>query len=213
MKGSTHLAIGIVIGAAAAAYYPFTPLNAAAYVGVAAVSALSADLDGPSILSSKLGKLSKLLYTLVHGGGWLLVGAVAYLYAADHYFNLKLAIFSIAALLTGLFAGRGAIRNFLVTVVGGGLLYGGVLSNMAWLIGLGLFVGIAPWLKHRGMTHTVWAVIAWGAIGYGLERELQLEGIMRVAVIGYVSHLVADTLTPSGVKWLYPIYKKSIKLL
>ncbi|WP_042160748.1 metal-dependent hydrolase [Paenibacillus gorillae] len=212
MKGSTHLAIGVAIGAAAAVYYPFSVMNAAVYVAVAGVSALSADLDGPSILSSKLGKLSKLIYSLIQGGGWLLAGAVAYLYAADQYFNLKLAIFSVAVVLAGLFAGRGAIRNALVTAVGCGMMYAGFMANMTWLIGFGLFVGIAPWLKHRGMTHTVWAVIAWGAIGLGLERELQLEGLMRVAVLGYLSHLIADTLTPSGVKWFYPIFKKSIKL-
>ncbi|MBW7461523.1 metal-dependent hydrolase, partial [Paenibacillus sepulcri] len=33
-----------------------------------------------------------------------------------------------------------------------------------------------------------------------------------VATAGYLSHLLADTLTPSGVKWFYPLYKKSVKL-
>ncbi|MFX3632810.1 MAG: metal-dependent hydrolase [Candidatus Pristimantibacillus sp.] len=212
MKGTTHLTIGVAIGAVAALYYPFTMANAATYVAVAAFSALSADLDGPSILSSKLSTLSKLVYELLHWGGWLLLGAVIYLYFTDQYMNLTLSISSVVIILLGLVAKRGAIRNGLVSVIGACLMYGGYTAGMNWLIGFGLFVAWVPWLKHRGMTHTVWAVMIWGMIGSGLEQELQLEGIMNVAVLGYLSHLVADTLTPSGVKWLYPIYKKSIKL-
>lgn len=212
MKGTTHLTIGVAIGAAASVYYPFTFTNAAAYVAVAALSALSADLDGPSLLSSKLSKLSKLLDGTLHWGGWLLVAAVIYLYMTDGYLNMKLAIASVAIVLLGLVAGRGSIRNGLVSLIGACLIYGGFTSGMSWLIGFGAFVAIAPWLKHRGMTHTVWAVLVWGAIGWGLEQQLQLDGITNVAVLGYLSHLVADTLTPSGVKWFYPLYKKSIKL-
>jgi inner membrane protein len=83
---------------------------------------------------------------------------------------------------------------------------------MNWLIGFGLFVAWAPWLKHRGMTHTIWAVPIWGIIAWGLEKQLQVEGLAITAMLGYLSHLIADTLTPSGVKWLYPLVKKSFKI-
>ncbi|MFF2482495.1 metal-dependent hydrolase [Paenibacillus sp. NPDC058071] len=212
MKGSTHLAIGLAIGAVAAVTYPFSPMNAAAYMAVAAVSALSPDLDGPSMLSSKLTKLSKLLYGFLQGGGWVLTGTAVYLYVADDYFNLPLSLLAVSTLLAGLFAKQGAIRNALVSIVGASLLFGGVSLGMEWLMGLGLFVAWAPWLKHRGMTHTLWAVLLWTAIAYGLEQQLQMPGIMRVAMLGYLSHLIADSLTPSGVKWFYPLIKKSIKL-
>lgn len=38
MKGSTHMAIGVAIGAAAAAHYPFTLQHAALYIAVSALS-------------------------------------------------------------------------------------------------------------------------------------------------------------------------------
>ncbi|WP_338556235.1 metal-dependent hydrolase [Paenibacillus sp. KS-LC4] len=212
MKGTTHLTIGMAIGAGAAAYYSFTPANAAAYVAVAAISALSADLDGPSILSSKLGKVSKLIHDLLIWGGVIMIAIVSYLYVVNHTVGWKLLVASIGVVLLGLVAKRGFIRNALVSVIGGAFVYGGFWFGMNWLIGLGAFVAVAPWLKHRGMTHTVWAAAAWGAIAWGLEQQLHLEGIMRVAIIGYLSHLFADTLTPSGVKWLYPLYKKPFKL-
>ena len=115
-------------------------------------------------------------------------------------------------LLLGLVAKRGVIRNAIVSLTGGGLLVFGWLHGYDWLVGLGGFVVWAPWLKHRGMTHTLWALIGWGAIGWGLERQSGVVGVAAVAVAGYASHLLADTMTPSGVKWLYPLYKKPFKL-
>jgi len=212
MTGKSHLAIGLGIGAIACAYYPFSPSNAAVYLSVAGFSALSADLDGPSILSRKITKLSKLLRQLALWAGIALAAGMAYLLLALNRFDFAYAICATVALLLGLIAKQGAIRNALVSLIGGALIFGGWRIGHPWLIGLGAFVAWAPWLKHRGLTHTVWAVAAWGAIGYGLERQSGIEGLAAVAVAGYVSHLLADTMTPSGVKWIYPLYDKSFKL-
>ncbi|MDQ0060051.1 metal-dependent hydrolase [Paenibacillus harenae] len=212
MTGKTHLTIGAAIGAAASVYYPFTLQHAALFVGIAGFSALAADLDGTSMLSSKLGKLSKLIRELMLWGGVAFIGIIAYLFFAGHPVSPILIGSAAAALLLGLVMKQGAIRNALVSAVGCILMYVGFTYQMNWLIGFGLFVAWVPWLKHRGMTHTVWATLIWAAIGWGLEQQLRTEGIAVVATLGYLSHLVADSLTPSGVKWLYPLYKKSIKL-
>ncbi|CAH1197575.1 hypothetical protein PAECIP111893_00827 [Paenibacillus plantiphilus] len=212
MKGTTHLAIGAAIGVAASIYYPFTVNNAALYLTVASFSALSADLDGTSLLSSKLGKLSKLLRELFLWGGMLLLAAVAYFYYIGEPLSREYALISGAIFLLGMITKQGVIRNALVSAIGCALMIVGLSYAMNWLIGLGLFIAWAPWLSHRGMTHTVWAVLIWGAIGWGLEQQLHVAGITAVSVAGYLSHLLADTLTPSGVRWLYPLYKKSIKM-
>ncbi|MFD0710332.1 metal-dependent hydrolase [Paenibacillus sp. GCM10027626] len=213
MKGTTHLAIGVGIGLAAAAYYPFTPNNAALYITVAAFSSLSPDLDGNSMLSSKLGKVSKLVRELLLWGGVALAIGVAYVYYDQRILHQQLALTAGAAFLLGFIAKEGSIRNILVSLIGGAVLYWGMMNNITWMIGFGLFVAIAPWMHHRGLTHTLWALIAWGAIGAALESELQLEGISNVAIAGYLSHLITDTMTPAGVKWLYPLSKKSIKIM
>lgn len=212
MTGKTHLAIGAAVGAAASVYYPFTLENAAIYIAVAGFSALSADLDGPSMLSAKLSKISRLIRELTLWSGFLLAGIICYYFFTDRtpsplYIGVAGAVF-----LLGLVAKQGVIRNVLASAVGIIVMYAGYYYQMNWLIGFGLFAAWVPWLKHRGMTHTVWAVPIWGAIGWGLENQLQLEGIAIVAMLGYLSHLVADTLTPSGVKWLYPLTKKSFKI-
>jgi inner membrane protein len=211
MKGKTHLAIGAAVGVLASVYYPFTVKNASLYIAIAAFSALSADLDGQSMLSSKLGKASKALREFVLWAGILLAAAAAYQYVYHHLFYPEFTAIAVMAFLLGFVAKEGMIRNLLVSVIGCCLIYAGWTNQMNWLMGFGLFVGWAPWLKHRGMTHTVWAILLWGAIGSGLEKQLQIEGIRMVSILGYCSHLLADTLTPSGVKWFYPIYKKSIK--
>ncbi|WP_213524787.1 metal-dependent hydrolase [Paenibacillus sp. J31TS4] len=212
MKGTTHLAIGVAIGAAAVSYYPFSLKNAALYMAVAAFSALSADLDGPSMLSGKLGSLAKLLREGMLWGGVLLGCWLVFLYADGRPFDPRLAAAALLLLLLGFVTKEGVLRNALVSAVGAGTLYAGVQTGMSWLLGLGAFVAVAPWLKHRGMTHTLWALLLWGFIGRGMESELYVEGLALVATAGYVSHLLADTVTPSGVKWLYPLYKKALKL-
>lgn len=211
MKGSTHFAIGAAIGAAASLYYPFSFNNVALYMSVASFSALSADLDGTSLLSSTLGKVSRSLREIVLWSGVLLSGVTAYLYFMDDWINLTVSVVAVTLILLGFVSKEGTIRNILVSMVGLGLLYGGWYSELNWLMGLGVFVAWVPWLKHRGLTHTIWAVLLWGALGSGLENHLHVPGIMAVSIAGYVSHLLADTFTPAGVKWLFPIYKRSIK--
>jgi inner membrane protein len=102
MKGSTHLAIGLAIGAAASAYYPLTAKNASIYLAVAAFSALSPDLDGTGMLSSKLGKLTKLLRELALWSGVLLIAAAAYFYFIHSLFYPNLTIVAVVVLLLGL---------------------------------------------------------------------------------------------------------------
>ncbi|MCC3371713.1 metal-dependent hydrolase [Cohnella sp. REN36] len=212
MKGSTHLAIGAVIGAAAACYYPFEWKHAAYYVTVAGFSALSPDLDGTNLLSAKLGKLSRLLRHSALGLSALAMAVSAYLLFAGKQLNPTLILTAVPVFLLMLVASNGAIRNALVSLCGAGLLYAGIRYQHDWLVGFGVYVAWAPWLAHRGLTHTIWAAAAWAWIGYGLEQYLNIPGIALTAIAGYLSHLVADTLTPSGVKWLYPLYGRSIKL-
>jgi len=211
MKGSTHLTIGTAIGIGAAICYPHSLSQAALLITAASFSALAADLDGESLLSSKLGKVSRLIRTLAPWAGVLAVLALLF-YGTRYGFTPLPSAAAVALLLLGLTAKEGVIRNALVSAVGCGLLYAAWKAASPGLGGLGGFVVIAPWLKHRGLTHTVWAVAIWIFIGRQLEAEWAIPGFAVAASAGYLSHLVADTLTPSGVKWLYPLVKKSFKL-
>lgn len=212
MKGSTHLAIGLVIGAAAALYHPLAPVRSAAYIAAAGLSALAPDLDGTNMLSAKLGGLSRAIHRGALVGGAVAAAAAAYLYMSGMAVPAPLVWIGIPLMLVLMSVSSGTIRNGLVSLVGVGLAAAGLRSGQTWLIGLGAYTAWAPWLKHRGMTHTVWALLYWYWLGREAESQLHVPGLAIVAAAGYASHLIADTLTSLGVKWLYPLYRKSIRL-
>lgn len=214
MNGKSHMTIGAVIGVACTLYFsPAQQLDSiVAYIGVASFSALSADLDGPSILTRKLTKLSRSLHQFTLIAGVIGLAISLYLWLTTSQISPIGIGASIASILIGLTVSRGAMRNGMVSVIGAALGVYGISEGWYWLIGLGVFVIIAPWLKHRGLTHTIWMVPLWGLMGYGLEQQLAIDGLGLTAALGYLSHIIADMLTPAGVRWLYPITKKKFKI-
>lgn len=63
----------------------------------------------------------------------------------------------------------------------------------------GLFMFLASVFPHRTFTHSILALgmITWAT--YILEQEWT-----TAVFVGYLSHLVADSMTPHGVPWLWP---------
>jgi inner membrane protein len=54
---------------------------------------------------------------------------------------------------------------------------------------------------HRGITHSLLAIIVWGLLlrWAGFSRP-----VVDAIVVGYLSHLVADLLTSSGLRLMWP---------
>ena len=214
MNGRTHLAIGASIGVIASLYFsPAEQLNAlATYVVVGGFSGLAADLDGPSLLTKNITKLSRKLhqFTLLLGIIGLALYGLFWL-VADRPSYIWLVSSSILLLL-GLLVQQSKLRDALVSIVGAIVLLYGLSEHWYWLMGLGLFIIIAPWLKHRGLTHTIWVTLIWGIIAFGLEKQMQVPGLAITATVAYLSHLIADMLTPAGVRMLAPLSKKKFKI-
>ena len=64
-------------------------------------------------------------------------------------------------------------------------------------------------IPHRGPTHTIWAGILFSLLTAGLATWGGNPIVVSLATgiamfIGYSSHLVLDSLNPTGVKWLTP---------
>jgi len=64
-------------------------------------------------------------------------------------------------------------------------------------------------IRHRGPTHTVWAGIIFPVLTVGLVAWSGNPILVSLATglamfIGYSSHLVLDSLNPTGVKWMRP---------
>lgn len=89
------------------------------------------------------------------------------------------------------------MRRFIIGALGVGLILLTHYSNGFLLAGL--FLLLAAVLPHRTITHSLLALgmITW--VTYLLAPELA-----SAAAVGYLSHLVADSMTPHGVPWLWP---------
>jgi inner membrane protein len=69
---------------------------------------------------------------------------------------------------------------------------------------IGLF-----WLSHRGITHTIAALLLVGAIAWYV-----VPGPLAMAIVaGYASHLLADLLTIAGLPVLLPLTERRFYLL
>ncbi len=62
-------------------------------------------------------------------------------------------------------------------------------------------------IGHRGVTHSLIATLLLGVCLYVYGLGFALAPLL----VGYASHLVADSLTPSGVPWLWP-WKRTFSL-
>ena len=64
---------------------------------------------------------------------------------------------------------------------------------------------LAALIGHRGFTHSILAVVACGLLlrgrGFG-------HAVVDPLVVGYLSHLVADLLTPSGLRLAWPLRRR-----
>ncbi len=61
---------------------------------------------------------------------------------------------------------------------------------------------LAALLGHRGVTHSLLAVLAGAALlaSQGLARDA-----LDALAVGYLSHLAADVLTPAGLRLAWPL--------
>ncbi len=58
--------------------------------------------------------------------------------------------------------------------------------------------------KHRGFLHSLIAVALLGFIFLGFFPDLPKEVVIAV-LLGYLSHLVTDGITPAGIPWFWPL--------
>ena len=106
-------------------------------------------------------------------------------------------------------------------VVLGVLVVGSVLPDLDHPVGLvySLF-GVPRWLRRgvgkmvgqRGFLHTVWVALIVLILGYLiLGLILGLGFVVGFGLfVGYLGHLVLDSLTVRGVAWLSPLSRKRI---
>ena len=211
MRGSSHLAIGLITGFAIAGLAPGVAFSLPG-IALAGFSSLAPDLDHPdSRLSKRLGFTQNYVRWAFVAGG-LALAAYAYLQlppGAEQrlYYTAALAFGLVGVGLQG-----GSARRLALLFTGLSTVVAGLFTEQLWLSLLGTFVALAPFTSHRSWTHTIWATALWTYIGYLANQSLGWRGVAHYAGAGYASHLLADTLTKSGVRWLLPVVDFSFKI-
>lgn len=214
MRGITHLTLGLLTAVGAVALRPDLTGYSLTGVAVAGLSALAPDLDAPG---SRLGRdLS--FDPKYFRYGLLVVGALLGMWAwyrldLTHTARQQALLAGIAlGVLGAALASENVSRRVMLAFTGVLIVGVGGWLRLSWLAMLGGFVGIAPWLPHRSWTHTVWATLLWGYLCQAAAYALHDPGIFWLGTLGYLSHLVADSLTKAGVKWFFPVLGRSFGL-
>lgn len=142
---------------------------------------------GPSSSDYLRGFIIMMGHTHALVGSALALGVAIATHTAPNTTLLLLAAGGLAALLPDVDHPRAPIRRKLGCI--GALIFGG--------------------LKHRGITHTLLALVA--VTSAALVSLPSLVGI--VITIGYLSHILGDLLTVSGLPIFWPYKKESYHLL
>src|SRR5690606_11923332 len=79
------------------------------------------------------------------------------------------------------------------------MMYVMVSQTPLWVLLIAIFLGIVVFAPHRTITHSLFMVIYLGMTVHLISPEW-----MWVFVAGYLSHLIADALTVSGIPFLWP---------
>jgi inner membrane protein len=222
MKGHTHLAVGIGIGAIASFNQPLEHIPMV--LATAGISSLAADLDGNNLLNKRVTKTVKqfkevglviALAIMVFSVISIFLDENTLPFLNEKWFILpyKLLLFGVGSVILGFsLRSQETLKNLLMSVIGLILIYYAAINEIWWLVLFALFIGGAGWFSHRGATHTIWAVAYWGIMSYLLEQGTGIKGLALVSTLAYLSHLIGDMLTKRGVKILQPLSKKVFRI-
>lgn len=208
MNGTAHAAIGAAGGFIVANTFHTDPTTTVFLVGLGGVSGLIPDLDIDGKLRGRITLSHKMIRTVAQ-----LIGVMMIFYSfyegtgTGKYigFGIGLGMIGIASSIK---------QKHMLTVTGIGVLAGGFSLEETWLILLGIYVVIASFVAHRSYTHSIVGVIFFAIIASRLEESLGVDGVYYACLLGYISHLVADSkLLPfnkRGIKLFLPISSKEI---
>lgn len=88
-----------------------------------------------------------------------------------------------------------------------------VLTVAQWITtGLAMLVRVLAG-GHRGATHMLLITAALGAGAYFLGAAIGFPSLWLWFTAGYLSHLLLDMMTPSGLELLWPLWRRNLRLL
>ncbi|URZ15482.1 metal-dependent hydrolase [Clostridium felsineum] len=186
MTGKTHISIGLVASATVLSISNPTVENVTDGLAIGTLGALMPDIDtGRSTISYKVRKI--LLYIMI---------GVLTTYILISNFSNQIEMINSVFQRIGL--------NKLTSYVPHNLKF----SNTGLVIILACMI-FSQFTKHRSFAHSILGLVLF-TIGF----KLLLGNLALYFAVGFISHMIADTLTNSGIEIFYPIRKKvALKLI
>lgn len=211
MKGSSHLTIGIVVGAVAGFITQPDPLTVAICAGIGGVSGLVPDLDTNGLASSRITLSKKVSKTLMEIAGIGILLTLIYKVVKDGLSNDIYISGAIGLVL--LIVSRLITQKRMLTITGVlVMLLGFIVDQSIGIILAGSYITLASFLPHRSYTHSLLGVAFYGLILNYLHQEWAIDGMIIAGMAGYISHLLADMkmlpVNRRGVKWFAPLWKR-----
>lgn len=208
MNGTAHAAIGAATGFIVANTFQAPPSTTLLFVGLGGVSGLIPDLDVDGKLRDKITLSHKVIQTVAQ-----LIGVLMVIYSfyegtsTDRYLGIGIGL--------GMIVLASSIKQkHMLTITGIGVLAGGSSLQETWMMLFGIYILIASFVSHRSYTHSLVGIIFFGVIASELEKSLGIDGIFYTCLVGYISHLIADSkLLPfnkRGIKLLLPVSSKEV---
>ncbi|MBS4199235.1 metal-dependent hydrolase [Bacillus sp. FJAT-49732] len=209
MDGKTHFIVGGIAGIGVSSYVGVELPTAISYTLLGACIGLIPDLDVKGTLSNKISLNKNWIITLLALLGLLIIVNSYTLYKDfDRWlgFGLGLALLIFPPFLIK--------QKYMLLLTGAASLLIGVSQQSTWLMMLGVYICVAALLPHRSLTHSLIGLFYFSLIGYYLEKDFQMNGILLVCVVSYASHLLLDMkIFPKnrrGVRLLQPFSKIEI---
>ena len=85
----------------------------------------------------------------------------------------------------------------------------GYLSRGNWAI---ISIAIRRTTEHRGWTHSLIGAVIFTVISIVIFWYFHAKLLYAFPFfVGYLSHLLSDSLNPTGVKWLWPFNERKLK--
>lgn len=213
MRGPTHLTIGILTTLEASVITQ-RPLNFATFA-VAVLCSLLPDMDSSnSTISNSIlnHKTSKFIYRLFLYVINIFIFFIAMSMNKNLFFSLLttfIAIIIVDLKLKHEFLRKILLSSLCLTM---GYVFYIIKLPIAFII-LFAFIAILPWLKHRGISHSIVAVIFTYIILKQIETITNINDLAFFGCIGYMSHLfLGDIFTKMGIPIFYPLSNKKISL-
>lgn len=211
MKGSSHAALGITVGAIAG--FQMQPDLYSVAVGsvVGGVSALVPDLDTNGLASSRITLSKKVAQWLMQFTGIGILAAIVYQYFTKGFSSSILLYAGIGLLF--FIVSRFITQRRMLTLTGVMVMWLGIVMHQSIGVLLaGSYIVIASFLPHRSYTHSLLGLAFYAFILNHLQQEWAIDCLMIAGIAGYASHLVGDMkllpMNRRGVKWFAPIWNK-----